>query len=171
MQLLLFKRFLDCCVIYFLSFPYSQSPEEPDNIKQNLGTGAKKARYSLTEDVSVSKINSSISQESQADCSDSEDLGSESAVVAEGGCESAQKSDVALDQCEDEVDDTFPTPRLPYPCLSGLSVREHRMYLNMLKSKKPSAPQQVHSFFSSSCISISPVHFALHIFTYSPKMF
>lgn len=146
----MFSRILNCCIIDFLSFSYSQSPGETDNIKQDRGAGAKKACSSLTEDVSVSKINSFISQESQADSSDSEDLGSERSVGA------AQKSEVTLGQCEDEVDDSYPTPRLPYPCLSGLSVKEHKIYLDLLKRKKPSAPPQVHYF-----VSISQVHFAL----------
>lgn len=79
------------------------------------------------------------------DSCDTEDVGAESAVEAGEGSESAQKSEVTLGQCEDEVDDTYPTPRLPYPCLSGLSVKEHRIYLDILKSKKPIAPPQVHS--------------------------
>lgn len=95
----------------------------------------------------MSKINSSISIESHADSFDSEDLGAESAVEAGEGSESAQKSEVTLGKCEDEVDDAYPTPRLPYPCLSGLSVKEHRTYLNILKSKKPISPPQVHFLF------------------------
>lgn len=79
------------------------------------------------------------------DSCDTEDVGAESAVEDGESSESAQKSDVTLGQCEDEVDDTYPTPRLPYPCLSGLSVNEHRIYLDILKSKKPIAPPQVHS--------------------------
>lgn len=136
---------LNCCIIYFLCFPYSQSPEETDNIKQDSGAGAKKACCSLTEDVSVSKSNSSITKESHADSCDSESLGAEILVEAGKGSESAQKPEVTLGQREDKVDDTYPTPRMPYPCLSGLSVKEHRIYLDILKSKKPISPPQVHS--------------------------
>lgn len=81
------------------------------------------------------------------DSCDSEGLGAESAVEAGESCESVQKSELTHGQCEDEVDDTYPTPRLPYPCLSGLSLKEHRIYLDILKSKKPIAPPQVHSLF------------------------
>lgn len=135
----------NCCVIYFLFFISFLSPEETDSVKQDRGAGAKKALCSVTEDISVSKINSSISKESHAESCDSENLSAESAVEAGEGSESAQKSEGILDKCEDEVDDAYPTPRLPYPCLSGLSLKEHRMYLDILKSKKPIAPPQVHS--------------------------
>lgn len=145
MQFLMFKGFSTVVkFISYLSFILLR-PEETDNIKQDKGVGAKKARCPLTEDVSSSKINSSISKESHADNFDSEDLWTESTVEAGEGSESAQKSEVTLSQCEDEVDDAYPTPRLPYPCLSGLSIKEHRLYLNILKSKKQIAPPQVHS--------------------------
>lgn len=129
-----------------MSFPYSQSPEETESIKQDRGAGAKKA-CSLTENVSVSKSKNCIIKESRVDSCGSENLGAESFVEAGAGSESAQKSEVTLGQCEDEVDDTYPTPRLPYPCLSGLSVKEHRIYLDILKSKKPISPPQVLSLF------------------------
>lgn len=66
-------------------------------------------------------------------------------MEAAEGSEHAQKPEVALGQGEDDVDDTYPAPRLPYPCLSALSIKEHKIYLDILKSKKPIAPPQVHS--------------------------
>lgn len=112
-------------------------------MKQDSGAGAKKA-CSATED-SMSKISSSVSQESHEDSCDSGDPCAESEVEAGEGSESAQKSEVTHSQGENEVADTYPAPRLPYPCLSGLSIKEHKIYLDILKSKKPIAPPQVHS--------------------------
>lgn len=129
--------------IYFLSFPYPQSPEEAGGIKQDGGAGAQKV-CSATED-SKSKISSNVSQESHEDSCDSEDPCAESQVEAAEGSERAQKAEVTLGQGENELDDTYPAPRLPYPCLSGLSIKEHKIYLDILKSKKPIAPPQVHS--------------------------
>lgn len=142
--LVLIIKDFNCCIIYFLYFLSSQSPEETESVQQDRGAAAKKAHCSVTEDISVSKIKSSVSKESHADGGDSEDLSAESTLAPGEGSKSAQKSEGILSQCEDEVDDTYPTPRLPYPCLSGLSFKEHRMYLDILKNKKPVAPPQVH---------------------------
>ncbi|XP_011605663.2 little elongation complex subunit 2 isoform X1 [Takifugu rubripes] len=119
---------------------FLQSPEEAGGIKQNGGAGAKKV-CSATKD-SMSKISSSVSQESHEDSCDSEDPCAESEVEAAEGSERAQKAEVTLGQGENEVDDTYPAPRLPYPCQSGLSIKEHKIYLDILKSKKPIAPPQ-----------------------------
>lgn len=131
-----FKIQISSPFIYFLSFPCPQSPEEAGGIKQDGGAGAKKVG-SATED-SVSKISSSVSFDSEDACEESEEEAAE-------GSERAQKPEVTLGQGENEVDDTYPAPRLPYPCLSGLSIKEHKIYLDILKSKKPIAPPQVHS--------------------------
>lgn len=127
-------------MVYFLSFPYSQSPEEAGSIKQDSTTGTKIA--SSTKD-SRSIISGTVSKESHEDSCDSEALCEGSGVEAGEGSESAQKSEVTLSQGENELDDTYPAPRLPYPCLSNLSIKGHKIYLDILKSKKPVAPPQV----------------------------
>lgn len=99
----------------------------------------------------MSHIDSSLNKESQEDSCDSEDPCTESPVKAGESGESVHKSEATLSQTEKEVNDTYPAPRLPYPCLSGLSVKEHKIYLDILKSKKPIVPPQVPSSTNYLC--------------------
>ncbi|XP_061630410.1 little elongation complex subunit 2 isoform X2 [Phyllopteryx taeniolatus] len=45
-------------------------------------------------------------------------------------------------QVKKEADDVFPQPRLPFPCMSSLSIKEQRAYLGCLCSKKLRDPPQ-----------------------------
>lgn len=38
---------------------------------------------------------------------------------------------------QQEVEAAYPEPRLPYPCWSCLSSKEHKIYLDILQGKKP----------------------------------
>ena len=37
----------------------------------------------------------------------------------------------------------FPEPRLPYPCMSSLTIQEQKTYLYIMNSKKPREPPPV----------------------------
>lgn len=82
-------------------------------------------------------------EESQWNSCDSDDLCAGSTVGGEKeDCKKAKKSKTKQ-QGESEVDAPYPEPRLPYPCLSGLSSKEHKMYLDILLSNKSRVPPQV----------------------------
>lgn len=82
-------------------------------------------------------------EESQWNSCDSDDLCADSTVGGEKeDCKKAKKSK-KKQQGENEVDAPYPEPRLPYPCLSALSSKEHKMYLDVLLSKNTRVPPQV----------------------------
>ncbi|KAM7003377.1 LOW QUALITY PROTEIN: little elongation complex subunit 2 [Tautogolabrus adspersus] len=88
-----------------------QSPVENSNMKHERDASAARAScFSSKEEVSEFKDNSNISKE-------------ESCLYSNDGE-------------DNEADDAFPDPRLPYPCLSSLSSHQHRIYLDCLINKK-----------------------------------
>lgn len=139
---------LSYCFPLIFFFFHFVSPEENANIKQTCSVGAKKVWCPSTEEAAESKNNSSISkEESHEDSCDSDDPCPDSAVESgEVRSKNGKKSKEKLKEVENEVDASFPAPRLPYPCLSSLTVKEHKMYLDILMSKKPRITSQVLTF-------------------------
>lgn len=81
--------------------------------------------------------------QSQWNSCDSDDPCGDSTMGGEkDDCKKAKKSK-KKQQGESEVDAPYPEPRLPYPCLSSLSSKEHKIYLDILLSKKTRVPPQV----------------------------
>lgn len=136
-------------MLFFPSFfpPYSQSPAENANIKKECGVAGAKDCSPSTEEGADSKNNSCISkEESHWDSCDSDGPCADNAVEGEEECTGAKKSRVKLRQVESEADAAYPEPRLPYPCMSSLSSKEQKMYLDILMSKKTRVPPQVPTF-------------------------
>ena len=52
-----------------------------------------------------------------------------------------QKSKKVKDNVVEKVD--FPEPRLPYPCISSLTIQDQKKYLYIMNSKKPREPPPV----------------------------
>ncbi|XP_034541120.1 little elongation complex subunit 2 [Notolabrus celidotus] len=120
-----------------------QSPVENANTKQRAVISAEKRfRSSSKEEAGEFKDNSSVSkEESCLDRSDGKDM------CVDDGSESTEESKdrnskVTLKQAENEVDNAYPDPRLPYPCLSSLSSNQQKTYLDCLLNKKGMAPTQ-----------------------------
>ncbi|XP_051238057.1 little elongation complex subunit 2 isoform X2 [Dicentrarchus labrax] len=127
---------------------FLQSPVENSNIKQEGDTGAVQASCSpstSTEEAAEFKDSSCINkEESRRDSCDSDDPCADNA--AEGAQESkdTKNSRKKLKQVEKEADAPYPEPRLPFPCMSGLSSKEQKTYLDILRSKKKSSlPQRL----------------------------
>lgn len=100
-----------------------------------------------TEEVAESKNNSYVSkEESHWDSCDSDDPCADDVVEDDEECKGAKKSKVKLGQVENEVDAAYPEPRLPYPCMSSLSSKEQKIYLDILMSKNNRDPPQVPTF-------------------------
>lgn len=133
------------------SFSYSRSPAENAKIKQGRDVGAAKASCSpSTAEAREFKDNSCISSKgSQWDSCDSEDLCTDNPAEGSEECKGARKSGLKLKQDENEADAAYPEPRLPYPCLSTLSSKEQKMYLDILMSKNRNHPSQVQTFTPS----------------------
>ncbi|KAI3371309.1 hypothetical protein L3Q82_023925 [Scortum barcoo] len=123
---------------------FLQSPVENANIKRESDVRAAKASYSAsTEEASEFKANSCISKkESCWDSCDSDDSCADDAVDGAEKCKDNKKSRVKLKQVEREVDDAYPEPRLPFPCMSSLSSKEQKTYLGFLMSKKTRNPPE-----------------------------
>ncbi|XP_030282598.1 little elongation complex subunit 2 [Sparus aurata] len=123
---------------------FLQSPAENAKIKQGRDVGAAKASCSpSTAEAREFKDNSCISSKgSQWDSCDSEDLCTDNPAEGSEECKGARKSGLKLKQDENEADAAYPEPRLPYPCLSTLSSKEQKMYLDILMSKNRNHPSQ-----------------------------
>ncbi|XP_041795073.1 little elongation complex subunit 2 [Chelmon rostratus] len=117
---------------------YLQSPVEKANIKQDCDVGALKASCSSsTEEAVEFKDNSCISkEESRWDSCDSNDPCADNAVEGAEESKGAKKSRLQLKLVENEVDAAYPEPRLPFLCISSLSSKEQKTYLDILMSKK-----------------------------------
>ncbi|XP_041652514.1 little elongation complex subunit 2 isoform X2 [Cheilinus undulatus] len=98
-----------------------QSPIKNSNAKQ--------------EDVSAVKVSCSTSKEEAAEFKDNSHINKIKSCL-----DSCDHEDMSVDSVENEADDAFPDPRLPYPCLSSLSSIQSRTYLNYLMSKNTKAP-------------------------------
>lgn len=127
-------------------------------MKQKGGVRAAKSCSASTDEGADSKNNSCISkEESHWGSCDSDDLCADNAVEGEEECTGAKKSKVKLRQVENEVTVPYPEPRLPYPCMSSLSSKDQKMYLEILMSKKTKVPPQVPVF---SLLFIVPIFIA-----------
>nr|XP_046250461.1 little elongation complex subunit 2 isoform X2 [Scatophagus argus] len=71
----------------------------------------------------------------------SDDPCADSAMEGEEECMGAKK--VKLKQDENVEDAPYPEPRLPYPCMSNLSCKEQKTYLDILMSKNTRIPPQM----------------------------
>ncbi|XP_076590064.1 little elongation complex subunit 2 isoform X1 [Chaetodon auriga] len=121
---------------------FLQSPVEKANIKQECDVGTEKASCSLsTEEEAEFKDNSCISkEESRWDSCDSDDPCADNAVEE---CKGAKKSRVDLKQAENEADAAYPEPRLPFLCVSSLSSKEQKTYLDFLMKKTREPPERL----------------------------
>ncbi len=117
-------------------------------MKQECDVGAAKASCSpSTEEVAEFKNNSCISsKEYRRDSCDSDDPCADNAAEGAEECNSTKKSKVEPKHIESEMNAPYPEPRLPYPCMSSLSSKEQKIYLDCLMSKKTRVPPQVQSF-------------------------
>ncbi|XP_071355055.1 little elongation complex subunit 2 isoform X2 [Trachinotus anak] len=119
---------------------FLQSPVENASIKRECDVGAAKASCSpSTEDTAEFKDNSCISKEEA--CCDSDDPYAD-AADGEEECKGTTKSKVKLKQVENEARAAYPEPRLPFPCVSTLSSKDQKRYLEFLMNKKTRVPPQ-----------------------------
>lgn len=142
----------ECLSDMFFSPPFfspSRSPVEKANIKQDCDVGALKASCSSsTEEAVEFKDNSCISkEESRWDSCDSNDPCADNAVEGAEESKGAKKSRLQLKLVENEVDAAYPEPRLPFLCISSLSSKEQKTYLDILMSKKRRDAPEVSTFF------------------------
>uniref|UniRef100_UPI0037E79757 little elongation complex subunit 2 n=1 Tax=Semicossyphus pulcher TaxID=241346 RepID=UPI0037E79757 len=123
---------------------FLQSPVENATIKHEGDVSAAKASCSTsTEEAAECKDNSYISKEDSClDSCDGEDTCADNAVEGAEECKDMKKSKVKLKQAKKAADAAFPEPRLPYPCMSSLSSKEQKTYLDCLMSKKARDPPQ-----------------------------
>ncbi|XP_056138157.1 little elongation complex subunit 2 isoform X2 [Lampris incognitus] len=73
-----------------------------------------------------------------SDSSDPED----NAADGKGDCEGIRDSEIKGKSVKTEPGDAYPEPRVPFPCMSSLSSKEQKTYLDILTSKKHLAPTQ-----------------------------
>ncbi|XP_074488999.1 little elongation complex subunit 2 isoform X2 [Sebastes fasciatus] len=116
---------------------FLQSPVE--DIKQEQASCS-----ASTKESAEFKDNSCISKEES--CWDSCDSDEPCADNAAGGgteeCKDTEKSRVKLKQVENKADAAYPEPRLPFPRMSSLSIKDQKKYLGFLMSKKAKDPPQ-----------------------------
>lgn len=114
-----------------------QSRAENANTKNKSGAGAAKALESNNSSCHSREDSQWNSCDSDNTCAD---------TTVDGGEEEEEPKKAnkctTKQQGETEVDAAYPEPRLPYPCLSCLSNKEHKTYLDILQSKKPRLPPQ-----------------------------
>ncbi|KAK5867387.1 hypothetical protein PBY51_011884 [Eleginops maclovinus] len=120
---------------------FLQSPVQ--NIKQDHGTSEASSSSSSKKDAAAFKGNSCISKsESCSESCDGDDPCADIDVQGATECKDTKKSRVKLHQIKNEAGAVYPEPRLPFPCLSSLSVKDQKTYLGFLMSKKASDPPQ-----------------------------
>ncbi|CAJ1056687.1 little elongation complex subunit 2 [Xyrichtys novacula] len=100
---------------------FLQSPVENPNVKHDADGSAVKP-----------------SKERAIEFNDSCDEG----MSVDHAAESTEESKDRLRQAANEADEVYPHPRMPYPCLSSLSSKQQRAYLDCLMSKKKMIPPQ-----------------------------
>ncbi|XP_061678865.1 little elongation complex subunit 2 isoform X2 [Syngnathoides biaculeatus] len=103
---------------------------------QNGSTKPESATKELKDRSSVSK------NEFWRDTMDTDISFTDNAIDAPQGNKNARKSSVQLKQVKNEAEGVFPQPRLPFPRMSNLSIKEQRAYLDCLCSKKLRDPPQ-----------------------------
>ncbi|XP_077425661.1 little elongation complex subunit 2 isoform X2 [Vanacampus margaritifer] len=102
--------------------------------------GAQSGPKSATKEVAQCKDGMSSSKDDST--IDTDTSFTDVAMEAPDGCENPPKAFMSPKRVKNEADDAFPQPRLPFPCMSSLSGKEQRAYLNFLCSKNPRDPPQ-----------------------------
>ena len=72
---------------------------------------------------------------------DSDDDMSKSTENPNDNKKNKKKGKKFKDNVVEKVD--FPEPRLPYPCMSSLTIQDQKTYLYIMNSKKPREPPPV----------------------------
>lgn len=112
-----------------------QSPAEKPNTDNNSGIVASKA-------LEPNNTSCHSKEDSQWEICHSDDPCADNTRESEEEKSQKANKSATKQQSETEVDAAYPEPRLPYPCASCLSSKEHKTYLEILQSKKTRFPPQ-----------------------------
>ncbi|XP_029910090.1 little elongation complex subunit 2 isoform X2 [Myripristis murdjan] len=122
----------------------NRSPTVNVDVKQQFLAGDANSPRPSAVGAEPVKDSSCIKEEESTwdSCDSGEPSDADDTVETAEDCKDTKKSEVKPKAAKNELDDAYPEPRLPFPCVSSLSSREQKTYLGILTSKKPRNPPE-----------------------------